>query len=207
MTKSVPPIPSITYSRPRSRQRLPLVDYPGIMETISPLFIYLENNVKKLNDKYVALIRENPDQLLQKLQALQQKVYNVVEILQRIRLSSTLPYSLKVPKKIPQNIARPFHQLSSLFSHLDRTAHHEFFKKIRIQTEKIQREVHRLDDQIIHKMNQLQAPMSIARQQTTISRQQVPRRIQITQPSVQINQLLSGLPRPPRPRRSVAQSF
>lgn len=204
MTKSIAPI---IYSCPRSRQRLSTIHYHGITEKISPLFIYLENQVQKLNEKYATLIRENPDQLLQKLQALQQKVYDVMEILQPIRLNSTLPYLFKIPQKIPKKIAKPFQQLWSLYSHLDRTAHDEFFKKIRIQTEKIQRKANRLDDQIIHKMDQLQAPMSIARQQTTISRQQIPRRIQITPPSVQINQLLSGLPQPPRPRRSVAQYF
>jgi len=178
------------------------------METISPLFIYLENELKKLNNKYTALVRESPDQLLQKLQALQQKVYHIVEILQPIRLSSTLPYPLKFPKKIPKNIARPFHQLSSLYSHLDRTAHHNFFKKIRIQTEKLQREANRLDDQLIRTMNQLQAPILIQRQQTTISRQLPSRRLAITAPpSVQINQLLSAVPQPPRLRRGFAQSF
>lgn len=200
MTKSVLPIASIHYPpRLSSRQRLPTINYHGITEKVSPLFIYLENQVQKLNEKYATLIRENPDQLLQKLQALQQKLYNIVEILHPIRISSTLPYSLTSSNSIPKKIQRPFQQLSSLFSHLDRRVHHEFFKKIRIQTEKIQREANRLDDQIIHKMNQLQAPVFIARQQTIISRQ-VP-------PSLQINQLLSGIPQPPRLRRSFAHSF
>lgn len=213
MTKPILlPISSITYSRPRSRQRiLSDIDYPGIIETTSPLFIYLETTLKKLNKIYAKLVRENPDRLLQKLQALQQKLYKIIDVLQSIRLSSTLPRPLTIsdPNPIPKTIQRPFQQLSSLFSHLDRTAHHEFFKKIRIQTEKIMREATRLDDQVIHTMRQLQAPTQIQRQQTVVSTQSPSSRLLTNNPDpvVQINQIASVVPPPRTAQRNYTRLF
>lgn len=181
-TSRLPRLTTITHPSscyPRSRQRLSTIDYHDITSKVSPLFFHLKDQSNKLNDQYRYLIRTNPRQLLQKLQALQQKLYKIRHILETIRIGLSIPsydLTLNIKTTIPRNIQKPFRQLSSLFKHLDRTEHDKFFTKIYQQTTDILRKVNHLDHEII--LHSLPPLLSLTlplqqRSQTTFSNQQI----------------------------------